>query len=377
MTRILYIARYRGATMHRKVILLSQQSGFSIRYIHPVSPASIDYRELPAAHTGAVLQDCPVEMMGSQDDPHRVMYRTLTFGMLRLKPDVVYAEEEPDSLAALHIALARQALAPRAKLVLYTWQNIQRPRRRIVSTVMSMSLHMSDAVVCANVEAAAILHAMGYAKPTPLIPAIGVDTTVYHRDAHTTQSAVFRVGYVGRFVAEKGIETLIKAIAHLSQSIDPVICNSTLVLLGSGPHRPALEALIRDMKLQQRVRFASPLPSEGVARMMAELDVLVLPSRTTPVWKEQFGRVLTEAMACRVPVIGSDSGAIPEVIGDAGLTFAEGDAAALASQLARLAESTALRADLAEKGYQRVMQNYTQEHIAQQTAQFIRRLVAV
>ena len=101
----------------------------------------------------------------------------------------------------------------------------------------------------------------------------------------------------------------------------------------------------------------------------------MLPSRTTPVWKEQFGRVLAEAMACKVPVIGSDSGAIREVIGDAGLIFPEGNVAALADCLRLLNASPSLRHDLAERGYVRASGLYTQEHIAEQTADFYRQLM--
>jgi glycosyltransferase involved in cell wall biosynthesis len=90
---------------------------------------------------------------------------------------------------------------------------------------------------------------------------------------------------------------------------------------------------------------------------MRELDALVLPSRTTSVWKEQFGRVIVEAMACQTPVIGSDSGAIPEVIGDAGLIFPEGDAHALGNCLRRLIESPDLRRELGERGHARVKQH--------------------
>jgi glycosyltransferase involved in cell wall biosynthesis len=128
-------------------------------------------------------------------------------------------------------------------------------------------------------------------------------------------------------------------------------------------------------KLGNSVQFVPPLLPVQVAQQLHQIDTLVLPSRTTSVWKEQFGRVLTEAMACRVPVIGSDSGAIPEVIGDAGLIFTEGDAVALADCLRQLIDFPDLRRDLAQRGYMRVMTNYTQEHIAQQTTDFYRQVM--
>ena len=107
----------------------------------------------------------------------------------------------------------------------------------------------------------------------------------------------------------------------------------------------------------------------------ASIDVLAVPSRTTPTWKEQFGRVLVEAMACQTPVIGSDSGEIPHVIGDAGLIFAEGDAQALASHLLRLASDPALRADLGRRGRARALAHFTHERIAAATYQVYQQIL--
>jgi len=102
------------------------------------------------------------------------------------------------------------------------------------------------------------------------------------------------------------------------------------------------------------------------------LDVLVLPSRSRPNWVEQFGRVLVEAMACGVPVVGSDCGEIPHVIGDAGLVFPEGDAEALRAHLSRLMADADLRADLARRGRERVLARYTQARVAEETVTFYR-----
>jgi glycosyltransferase involved in cell wall biosynthesis len=105
------------------------------------------------------------------------------------------------------------------------------------------------------------------------------------------------------------------------------------------------------------------------------MDVLVLPSDTHKGWKEQFGRVLIEAMACQVPVIGSSSGAIPEVIGEAGLIFPERDHHALAAALERLQANPALRADLAQQGRDRVLRHFTNQVIAEKTYAIYRALV--
>src|SRR5260370_35099434 len=99
---------------------------------------------------------------------------------------------------------------------------------------------------------------------------------------------------------------------------------------------------------------------------MQQMDVFVLASLTRPNWKEQFGRVLVEAMACGTTVIGSRSGEIPHVIGDAGLLFQEGNVQELASCVRQLLDDPALSAQLAAKGRQRVLEHYTQERIARQ-----------
>jgi glycosyltransferase involved in cell wall biosynthesis len=91
------------------------------------------------------------------------------------------------------------------------------------------------------------------------------------------------------------------------------------------------------------------------------------PSLTTPRWKEQFGRMLVEAMACGVPVIGSDSGEIPNVIGDAGLVVPEGDSVALRTAIARLRDDATERQRLAERGRARVLVLFTQEAVARRT----------
>jgi len=142
-----------------------------------------------------------------------------------------------------------------------------------------------------------------------------------------------------------------------------------LRILGGGPQRAYLERLAVELGIVERVRFEDPIPSTQMPDYYHQLDALVLPSMTRPNWKEQFGRVLIEAMACGVPVVGSDSGEIPNVIGDAGLVFAEGDAEALQTKLSQLMADTALRDELARRGRERVLAHYTQAQVAARTYQ--------
>jgi glycosyltransferase involved in cell wall biosynthesis len=163
-------------------------------------------------------------------------------------------------------------------------------------------------------------------------------------------------------VEGKGVHILLRAVAGLSSEW-------RLRILGSGPQRSQLEKLAAELGIAERVQFEEPIPSTQMPDYYSQLDALVLPSLTRPNWKEQFGRVLIEAMACGVPVVGSDSGEIPNVIGDAGLVFPEGDVQALQTSLSQLMADPALRDELARRGRERVLAHYTQAQIAAKTYQ--------
>jgi glycosyltransferase involved in cell wall biosynthesis len=110
--------------------------------------------------------------------------------------------------------------------------------------------------------------------------------------------------------------------------------------------------------------------------MMQSFTALVLPSRTTANWKEQFGRVIIEAMACGTPVIGSDSGEIPHVIGAGGATFPEGDAGALAAVIQAICTDPSRLESIRTEARQRVLAHYTQTALAAQYVDIYRQMAA-
>ena len=167
------------------------------------------------------------------------------------------------------------------------------------------------------------------------------------------------MGYIGRLVEPKGLTLLIEALPDL-----PDLCQ--VVFIGHGPMKSELEELAKSLDVANRVIFKEAIPPQDVPLEMQKMDVFVLPSLTRSNWMEQFGRVLIEAMACETPVIGSNSGEIPRVIDGAGLIFPEGNAKELSRSIRKLLDYPELYAQLATKGRQRVLEHYTQEHIAQQ-----------
>jgi glycosyltransferase involved in cell wall biosynthesis len=368
--RILYIARYHTVTAERKIALLASEPDMDVWLVRPRRWRD-DYgsSNLPV-RAGQPYHTVAVPLAFRPGDPHRCLYGTLSFAMPSARPDIIHVEEEPDSLAALQVAAARRLLAPRARLVLNTWQNVDRAKGREVWWVLRTTLGQADAILCASREAQALLRSFGYRGDTRVLPPQGIDLDVFYPRRHepAADGAPFTVVYVGRLVPEKGVNLLIDAVGALDGS-----CR--LVLIGGGPSRASLEARACERGLEGCVQFAGALSPMELAEHLRRSDVLVLPSLSTPVWKEQFGRALVEAMACGLPVVGSDSGAIPEVVGDAGLIFREGDVSALTGCLERLAASPELRVELGERGRLRVNRMYSQERIAARTAAFYRLLL--
>ena len=177
----------------------------------------------------------------------------------------------------------------------------------------------------------------------------------------------FVVGYLGRLVPQKGLLDLIEALPLLP-------AHMRVRLIGDGVQKQLLRARAAELGVSDRlelVAWTNDVPGE-----LRRLDALVLPSHTTRGWKEQFGRVLIEAMSCGVPVVGSSSGEIPNVIGDAGLIYPEGDVPALAAALGRLADQPALYASLARRGRDRVLERYTQAALARQYYEIYREMAA-
>jgi glycosyltransferase involved in cell wall biosynthesis len=250
----------------------------------------------------------------------------------------------------------------------FSWQNLQRNYPLPFSIGERWALNAVDYAIVGTDSAADIWRAKGYRGPLAVIPQFGVDPSVFFPAEKRVAGRGFMIGYAGRLVAEKGVDLLIRALAQL-----PGMWR--LEVVGQGSERESLERLVRSLNLADRVSFTDQIPSTRMAAFYRELDVLVVPSRTKANWKEQFGRVITEAMACGVPVIGSDSGAIPGVIGDGGLIFPEDNAAALLDCLRRLMQDEVLRCQLAENGRARVLKNYTHAQVAAHTVAVYRAML--
>jgi glycosyltransferase involved in cell wall biosynthesis len=272
------------------------------------------------------------------------------------QPQIVHVDEEPYNLATWQaVRLARRA---GAKALFFAWQNHLRRYPPPFSWWEQDVFRHSAYAIAGNHDAVEVIRAKGYAGPACVIPQFGVDPALYQ--AVQPPEETFVIGYVGRLVPEKGVGDLLQAASRLAGAWQ-------VRLLGDGPDKERLVSLVATLGIGDRVHFDPWMPSPEVPEYLARLHALVLPSHTRPNWKEQFGRVLAEAMVSGVPVVGSDSGEIPNVIGEAGLVYPEGDVERLAAHLSDLMSQPDLWTRLAQQGRERALSHYTQEQVVRET----------
>jgi glycosyltransferase involved in cell wall biosynthesis len=291
------------------------------------------------------------------------------------RPDVIYVHHEPYALATAQWFMANTR-SGRRPIGFYAAQNIYKryppPFRQLERYV----LHRSAFALPVTDAAAEVLRLKGYAGSATVLP-LPVDTelfrpspeaaTALRREFHLHDDAP-TIGYLGRLVPEKGLQTLVEAVGKLPQDEAWQV-----VIGGSGPMETQLHEFVSRMGCGSRVRFVGFVPRERASAFLSALDILVAPSESRANWTEQFGRVLTEGLACGTPFIGTDCGEIPQIASktSGGVIVPEHEPDALAGAVTRLIRDRPLRLALAIKGRERVLQEFALPVVVQRFAEVI------
>jgi glycosyltransferase involved in cell wall biosynthesis len=297
-----------------------------------------------------------------------------TYG-LRLKSlladpwDIVHCWEEPYIAAGGQVAWWAPA---RAQVVFHSCQSLNKRYPLPFQWIEEYSVARAAGFVCSGQLVLENLKARpGYTRlPMAPIP-FGTDTAQF-RPNHARGRAIREglgwssggppvVGYLGRFVPEKGL-------ALLQRALDEVRSPWRALFVGAGP----LEGSLRKWAERHgdRVRICNGVVHDQVPAYLNAMDIVCLPSQTTPHWKEQFGRVLVEAFASGVTVVASDSGEIPYVVGDAGLVVGENDEVGWHRAIAELVEDQAKRDELSARGLARASDEFAWPVVARRCLDF-------
>jgi glycosyltransferase involved in cell wall biosynthesis len=340
--RLLAISHPAVVNVNQEVYRELQRRGWEVTIVVPsrwrseYSQRAMTPQPLPGLEHA--LRPTPIALAGR---PQRHFYLTRCGALCaRVRPDVAFVEAESYSLSATQWgeALARKGIPFGVQCA----ENIDRALPLPVRDLRSRVLRRAAFVAARSDSAARLARAWGAGGEVALAPHAVPEWELAPHPPDREAGHPFTIGYAGRLVESKGLTDLLAAVRTLEAPVE-------LLLIGDGELRAQLEG---QPIPGSRVRVLDGFTHDRMASAYAQLDVLALPSRTTPTWKEQFGRVIVEALWCGVPVVGSDSGEIPwlvELTGG-GLTFPEGDRAQLAARLSELRAAPELRRQLTRSG---------------------------
>ncbi|EDX85492.1 glycosyl transferase, group 1 family protein [Synechococcus sp. PCC 7335] len=325
-------------------------------------------------YTGELLT-IPTWMSGNI--PLHLYRSTFTQLLKEISPDAIYVNHEPYGLATAQIYLAN-ILSINRPIGFFTWQNIFKQYPFPFQQLQQFVFERSHFAFPGSQSAKEILREKGYDGPCTLLPG-AIDPEIYFPRPESADLKVklkdsedeILIGYMGRIVEEKGFATLACAL-NIIRALP-----WRLIVVGTGDYQDEFSSQMNSLGLGDRVNYLGYVPHPEAPIYLSIFDLLVIPSETRANWKEQFGRVIIEAMACLTPVVGSNSGEIPNLIRatGGGLVFEEGNSEALAEQLSLLILDDSLREQTAATGRQTVLAQYNTTAIARQFINEINRVV--
>jgi glycosyltransferase involved in cell wall biosynthesis len=278
--------------------------------------------------------------------------------LMEFKPQLVQIEEEPWTRAAATAAgLARRLRVP---YIVLTGDSLLRGHGALGRFRRSRVLSGAKGLLAVNQLTAKLVTRHHPKLASQVVPQLGVGLPL--QGARSGQIGL-TIGFFGRLIPEKGLDLLFRACVKL-------IGRWSISVVGTGPAQEELEGLAERLGIAGRVTWLGALPRQRVDQIWPRLDCVVLPSRTAPRWVEGAPRAAMEAMAHGVAVVASAAGALPEIVGPAGLVVPEEDVVAIAEALQRLHDDPGERERLAAAGRRRVMSEYTDAAIAGKTLRF-------
>lgn len=372
--KLLSIAHSYVVTLNRRLVNEIARLGQGEWEVTAVAP-SFMHGDLRAQH----LEADPNEICRLEGVPVHLSQRIhfMTYGW-RLKEilasdwDLVHCWEEPYIFAGGQIAWWLRDETP---LVYRTAQSHFKHYPLPFNWIENYAMSRASGWICSGQTVAENLkNRPGYDLPMRLLP-LGVDVKHFYpsseakrqirRTLNWEEEGAPVIGYLGRLVPAKGLDLLMRVLDKLQTPW-------RLLLVGTGPMEATLKTWTESHPDQ--VRICTDVKHNDVPKYLNAMDMLVAPSQTMPNWREQFGRMLIEAFACGLPVVGSDSGEIPNVIQDAGIVVGEKDEQGWVQALSDLLESPSRRSELGEKGLQRVHSAYAWPVIAKEYLEFFTEL---
>jgi glycosyltransferase involved in cell wall biosynthesis len=373
--RLLSIGHSYVVSLNRRLVNEMARLGKDQWEVTAIAPKFM-HGDLRAINLEANAQDiCNLEAVSVYFSQriHLMTYGLKLHQVLKESWDLIHCWEEPYVLSGGQVAWGKSVDTP---LVFFTAQSNFKRYPPPFSWIENYAMHRASGwICCGELVAQALSPRSGYNLPNRVIPH-GVDVDYFSPSAEmkasVRQSLAWHeenmpvIGYLGRLVPEKGLHLLMQVLDRLQTPW-------RMMFVGTGSMEPEIRQWAE--QYGDRVRICTKVNHDQVPQYLNAMDILCAPSQTIPSWREQFGRMIVEAFACGIPVIGSDSGEIPYVIADAGLVVGEKDQEGWIKVLSELLESPAKRQELSLKGLERAHTKFSWAIVASQHLEFFNTLV--
>jgi glycosyltransferase involved in cell wall biosynthesis len=278
------------------------------------------------------------------------------------KAELVHIEEEIGSQpAGIALRAARRLGTP---AVLMTSESLPPSDGLTARLRRDRNLRLAAGIVGTNSLAVKLATKRRPSLRHAVVPQLGITLPATRPSERRAELAI---GFVGRLVPERGLDLLFRACVGLAGKW-------TLIVVGTGPSQEELEELAQRLGIAARISWLGALPRSAMDDVWTHLDCLVLPSRTTERWIMTEARAAIHAMANGVAVVGSNSGALPEIIGDAGRIVPEEDVASMTAALHELYADRSLCERLGSAGRRRVQDEFSEAAVALKLLTFWRTL---
>ncbi len=314
--------------------------------------------DLPTVHVAhgsadpATAAGLPIEVRRVPPGSRRLRLAWIARQLRDVRPGAIWVQEEPIDPFLLEM-LALYRLRKRPRIVTAVCESIfPRPRRLAERTARRLLWPRLDHLIAVAGPSLVGIRAAGMPSSVPAstLVAGGLEPEGPVEPMSLPFGGEdFVVGFAGRLVEEKGWRVLLAALESLPGEF-------RLAVAGDGPQRDELRELA--VGLGGRVHYAGLLPKDELWAFYAALDCLAVPSLTTARWKEQSASTLVDGLVMGLPVVASESGGIPDIMGPAGLIVPEDDAGALAQALRTLRDDPDLRARLGVAGKDRFRREF-------------------
>ena len=317
-----------------------------------------------AADMDGPIRLAPVAVTGDLEDPAAMQYKARSFRRLLsdLRPAIVHVEEEPGTQPAF--VAVNEALKLEIPSVIFSWNSLPRKRGFFEERRYRRTLTEVSGVIGGNRLAENLLAEAAPGVPTMSLPQQGiVPPALLQRPSEETLA----MATVGRLVPERGVDRLLRACGQL---MGPW----SLLVAGTGPEQESLEELASRLGLASRIRWLGPIGRSEISALWQDVDIIVAPSRSTPTWVERHSTVIVEAMAHGVAPVVSAEGALPELVGEAGIVVGSDEELLIALQ--ELVMDQPRRAVLGQAGRKRVLDRYVDSAIARYTSDFWNEVLA-